>query len=93
MLLPFYITCDGKTHQKEKEEISVEDLYQFMVDHKDIFPMTSMPSVEDYLEVFEPILKHGEDIICICITTKFSGSYNSAYTAKQILAEDYLNNK
>ncbi len=88
-VVPFYITCDGKNHQKEKEEISVEDLYQFMVDHKDIFPMTSMPSVEDYLEVFEPILKHGDDIICICITTKFSGSYNSTYTAKQILAEDY----
>lgn len=88
-VVPFYITKDGKTHQKEKEDIAVEDFYQFMVDHKDIFPMTSMPSIEDYIQVFEPILKQGEDIICICITTKFSGSYNSANTAKQMLEEDY----
>lgn len=88
-VVPFYITKDGKSHQKEKEEIAVEDFYQFMVDHKDIFPMTSMPSIEDYVKVFEPILKQGHDIICICITTKFSGSYNSANTAKQMLEEDY----
>ena len=28
-------------------------------------------------------------IICICITTKFSGSYNSASTAKDIIFEEY----
>ena len=84
-VVPFYITKDGKTHQKEKVDIEVEEFYQFMVDHKDIFPKTSMPSVEDYIDVFTPILKSGEDIICICITTKFSGSYNSANTAKQML--------
>lgn len=88
-VVPFYITKDGKTHQKEKEELSVEDLYQFMVDHTDIFPKTSMPSVEDYIQVFEPLLKAGKDIICICITTKFSGSYNSANAAKQMLEDDY----
>lgn len=92
-VVPFYITKDGTTHQKEKEEIAVEDFYQFMVDHQDIFPMTSMPSVEDYIKVFEPILKAGENIICICITTKFSGSYNSANTARQILEENYKNQK
>lgn len=92
-VVPFYITKDGITHQKEKVELSVEDLYQFMVDHKDIFPKTSMPSVDDYMQVFEPLLKEGKDILCICITTKFSGSYNSANTAKQMLEEDYPNLK
>lgn len=88
-VVPFYITKDGLTHQKEKEDISVEEFYQFMVEHKDVFPKTSMPSVEDYIKVFQPILENKEDIICICITTKFSGSYNSANTAKQMLEENY----
>lgn len=92
-VVPFYITKDGITHQKEKVELPVEDLYQFMVDHKDLFPKTSMPSVDDYIQVFEPLLKAGKDILCICITTKFSGSYNSANTAKQMLEEDYPNLK
>lgn len=92
-VVPFYITTDDKVHQKEKVDISVEDFYQFMVDHKDIFPKTSMPSVEDYVEAFLPVLKRQEDIICICITTKFSGSYNSANVAKQMLEEDYPDQK
>ena len=87
--MPFYITKDGLTHQKEKEDISVEEFYQFMVDHIDVFPKTYMPSVQDYMRVFESILENKEDILCICITTKFSGSYNSALTAKQMLEAHY----
>ena len=92
-VVPFYITTDDMTHLKEKVDIGVEEFYQFMVEHKDIFPKTSMPSVEDYMNAFLPILKNKEDIICICITTKFSGSYNSANTAKQMLEDDYPNQK
>ena len=88
-VVPFYITTDGITHQKEKVDIEVEELYQFMVNHQDVFPKTSMPAVEDYVNVFQPILEKGDDIICICITTKFSGSYNSALSAKQIIEDDY----
>lgn len=88
-VVPFYISKDGLTHQKEKEDISVEEFYQFMVDHIDVFPKTSMPSVQDYMRVFESILENKEDILCICITTKFSGSYNSALTAKQMLEAHY----
>ncbi|MEG0591960.1 MAG: DegV family protein [Coprobacillus sp.] len=88
-IVPFYITKDGETHYKEREELEVEEFYQFMVDNKGVFPKTSMPSVQDYLDVFEPILKDKQDIICICITTKFSGSYNSANTAKQMLEDEY----
>lgn len=89
--VPFYVSLDNKTHQKEKVELKVTDFYQFMVDHPKVFPKTSMPSIQDYLDVFEPVLKAGKDIICICITTKFSGSYNSAMNAKQIIKEEYPN--
>ena len=60
-----------------------------MIDNPDIFPKTSLPSVEDYIEVFTPYIKQETDIICICITTKFSGSYNSASTARDIILEEY----
>lgn len=88
-VVPFYVSVDGKTHQKEMEEIGVREFYQFMIDHPKIFPKTSMPSIQDYLTVFEPLVKAGTDIICICITTKFSGSYNSAMNAKEMLLEEY----
>ena len=88
-VVPFYISFDEENYFKENEEIKVHEFYQKMVDHPDIFPKTSLPSVEDYIEAFTPYLQKGIDIICICITTKFSGSYNSASTAKDILLEDY----
>lgn len=92
-VVPFYITIDGQHYQKEKEDIHVHDFYQYMVDHKEVFPKTSMPSIEDYIKVFTNVLNQQQDIICICITTKFSGSYNSAMNAKQMLEEQYPNQK
>ena len=88
-VVPFYVTFDGQTYRKEIEEISVRTFYQEMVDNPDKFPKSSLPSVQDYVEAFTPYAKEGKDIICLCITTKFSGSYNSARTAADLLLEEY----
>ena len=88
-VVPFYISFDEENYFKENEEIKVHEFYQKMVDNPDVFPKTSLPSVEDYMDAFTPYLQQKIDIICICITTKFSGSYNSASTARDILLEDY----
>ena len=88
-VVPFYISFDQKTYFKENEELKVHEFYQKMIDNPDVFPKTSLPSVDDYVNAFTPYLKEGKDILCICITTKFSGSYNSANTAKDIVLEDY----
>ena len=88
-VIPFYVSVDGINHQKEIIDLGVRDFYQFMIDNPKVFPKTSMPSIQDYLDVFEPIIKNEVDIICICITTKFSGSYNSAMNAKNMLLDKY----
>ena len=54
-----------------------------------VFPKTSLPPIQDYIDVFEPYLKEGKDIVCMCLTAKFSGSFQSANNAKQILLETY----
>lgn len=88
-VVPFYVTFDGQTYKKEIEEISVRTFYQEMVDNPDKFPKSSLPSVQDYVEAFTPYAKEGKDIICLCITIKFSGSYNSAKTAADLVQEEY----
>lgn len=88
-IVPFYISIDGKNHQKEIEELKIRDFYQFMIDNPKVFPKTSLPSIKNYLEAFTPLVEKNIDIICICITTKFSGSYNSAMSAKEVLLEEY----
>ena len=92
-VVPFYVSTDGINHQKEIVELGIRDFYQFMIDNPKVFPKTSMPSIQDYLDVFGPLAKDGIDIICICITTKFSGSYNSAMNAKNMLLDKYPNMK
>ena len=88
-VVPFYVSFDNETYYKENVELEVRDFYQKMVDNPDVFPKTSLPSVEDYIDAFTPFINDGKDIVCICITTKFSGSYNSASTAKDVLLESY----
>ena len=88
-VVPFYVSFDSETYQKEMVEVGVREFYQEMVDHPTVFPKTSMPSVHDYYEVFEKYAKEQLPVICICITRKFSGSLQSATTAKDMILEEY----
>lgn len=86
-VVPFYVSFDGENYYKEGREIGVREFYRKMVDNPKVFPKSSMPSVEDYTDVFYPLAKQGVAVICICITTKFSGSMQSAVTAKNMVLE------
>lgn len=88
-VVPFYVSFDGEHYQKEGVDIGVRDFYQQMVDRKGVYPKSSLPSTQDYVDAFLPFVKEGLPIICICITTKFSGSMQSALNARSLLLEDY----
>ena len=88
-VVPFYVSFEEGKYQKEMIEIGVREFYQEMVDHPDVYPKSSMPSVQDYVDAFLPFVKAGTPIICICITTKFSGSMQSATTARDMILEEY----
>ena len=51
------------------------------------FGKTSQPSPKDFLDAFKKQLEKFEKIICITLTSKLSGTYNSAIQAKGILSE------
>lgn len=88
-VVPFYVSFDGGHYLKEKEEIGIREFYQQMIDRKGVYPKSSMPSTQDYVDVFQPCAEKGEPVICICITTKFSGSMQSAVNAREIVKEEY----
>lgn len=88
-IIPYYISLDGETYLKEAEELDVHDFYRFCLDHPDVYPKTSMPTVQDYIDAFEKCLSAGYDVLCYCLTSKFSGSLSCAHTAAAILAGDY----
>lgn len=88
-VVPFYVSFDDEHYLKENVEIGIRDFYQQMVDRKGVYPKSSMPSVQDYTDVFLPYVREGIPVICICITTKFSGSMQSALNARSALLEEY----
>lgn len=88
-IVPFYVSFDEETYYKEIEEIAIRDVYEEMVSNPKQYPKTSLPSVQNYVDAFTPYVEAGIAIICICLTTSLSGSYNSALNAKEIICEDY----
>ena len=88
-VVPFYVSFDEEHYFKENVEIGIRDFYQQMVERKGVYPKSSMPSIQDYEEAFLPFAEAGIPVICICITTKFSGSMQSALNARDILREKY----
>ena len=92
-VVPFYVSFDQEHYYKEIEEMPVRKFYEDMVTNPGVFPKSSLPSIDDYISAFTPYVKEGIPVICICITTKFSGSYNSASSARDILLEDDPNAK
>ena len=87
--VPFYVSFDGEKYDKEIQEIEIRDVYERMVTEPKLYPKTSLPSVQNYVDAFTPYVEEGKAIICITITTTLSGSFNSAENAKEILLEDY----
>lgn len=88
-VVPFYVSFDDKNYMREMVDIPVREFYQRMVDNKGVYPKSSMPSVQDYLDVFLPVVEREEAVICICITEKFSGSVQSAMNARAMVLETY----
>jgi DegV family protein with EDD domain len=51
-------------------------------------PKTSQPSIGVFKKYFDETLKESEEIVCITISSKISGTYNSAFQAKKMLDEE-----
>lgn len=90
--VPYYVTFDQVEYFKEKVELAPEKFYDIMIKEK-LFPKTSLPPIQDYIDVFEKHLKEKKDIVCMCLSSKFSGSFQSATNAKNMLLEEYPNRR
>ena len=91
-LVPFYVSFDQENYYKENIDISNKEFYDKLM-KENVFPKTSLPSVQDYINKFQVALNAKQDVLCICLTDKFSGSYQSAVNARNILIEQYPNSK
>ncbi len=76
----------GQEAFKEGVELGDEDFYARLKAASEL-PTTSQPSAGEFLEVFKEIDANGHEIITLTISSKLSGTWNSAMAAKDMLPE------
>jgi DegV family protein with EDD domain len=86
-LAPLTINIEGKIY-KDRIDIEPDDFYKMMEGLSE-FPSTGMPSPTEYLEIIKKAVKDGyKEVLCICMSSGTSGSYQSAVIAKDYFYEE-----
>jgi len=63
------------------------DQFYAMLAEATELPTTSQPSPGQFLDVFSELTKAGHDVLCLVISSKLSGTYQSALDARHSLSE------
>jgi len=85
-LAPLIITIDNNEY-RDRIDILNDEFYKNLTTYKS-HPTTSMPSPESYIACIEEAKEQGYDeILCICMSSGTSGSYQGAILAKDLYYE------
>jgi DegV family protein with EDD domain len=83
-LVSLYVNDSAGPH-RESDLTDLGAFYGRLRDAQDL-PTTSQPSVGDFLEVLEPLVQGGQDVVCAHISGGLSGTVESARQAAADLA-------
>jgi DegV family protein with EDD domain len=88
----FHYILDGKEYNDDLEKtMSLDEFYQKLKDGSD--SKTAQVGTGEYIDAWEPYLKEGKDVLHITLGSGISGTFNSANTAKDMLADKYPDRK
>lgn len=82
------IQVGGKEY-KDGVELGKNQFYELLTTSEE-FPKTSQPSPQDFVEIFEDVKEKGDEMICVLIASKLSGTYQSGVLAKSIVDYDKI---
>jgi DegV family protein with EDD domain len=74
----------GEEAFKEGVELSHEEFYA-RLKAAPVLPTTSQPSAGEFHEVFKELVDAGHEVVVLTISSKLSGTWNSAMAAKEML--------
>ena len=77
-------------NDKSTRELDIDNsLFYKEMDSLDEIPKSSQPIPDEMLSTFEEIVKKGDSIIGIFLSSKMSGTFSSANLIKNMILEDY----
>ena len=84
-VVPLYVIVGGETF-RDGVNLNADDFYSRLVELPSL-PTTSQPSVADFQEVYRRLLGEGHQIVSIHVSSKLSGTLNSAVQARESLGD------
>ncbi len=84
IVVPVYVQFGNKTY-RDRIDITESEFYERLL-HFPVHPTTSQPSPQDFVDVYKNLSEDADGIISIHISTKLSGTINSALRGKDIAA-------
>ena len=87
-LVPLHITL-GEADYKDAYDLTKDAFYELLTTSEE-FPKTSQPTPQDFVDAFEAAKEKGEELICILLSSRLSGTFQSATLAKSIVEYDNI---
>ena len=81
-VVPVYVRF-GEEVYRDRVEITTEEFYRRLV-HDTAFPSTTQPTPKDFLDVYARLAEEADEILVITLSSKLSGTYQSALQAKDM---------
>ncbi|MGQ9631417.1 MAG: DegV family protein [bacterium] len=85
-VVPLYVHFGTEVY-RDRVDLSTEEFYRKLA-HSQILPTTSAPGPGVFAEVFNRLAEETDEILAIFISSKFSGTYESALQGKAIVKGD-----
>ena len=85
-VVPIYIAFGEKCY-RDGVDIAENEFYDRLALNS-VFPTTSVPSPKDFADVYNRLADETDEIISIHVTSKESGTYNSALLGKELVDKE-----
>ena len=87
-LISLNITVEDKSY-RDSVDITRNEVYDMLI-NQGLFPKTSQPSPQDYVEIFEDVKEKGDSMVVITLSSALSGTYQSALLSKDMVDYDEI---
>jgi len=85
-IVPIYIRF-GESSYRHGIDMTDDEFYA-RITTSPVHPATSQPSPEDFIKVYNRSLEESEQVVSIHVSSKLSGTYNSAFLARSIIMRE-----